>query len=92
MFVLNPALLMIGSTGEILIATATGAVGVVALGAAVAGHVRMRLLWIERASLFGAAVVLIHTGLVTDLIGALLLAPVVIRHYRPFGQRPPAAA
>ncbi len=91
MFALNPALLMVGSTEEILIAAATGTVGVVALGAAVAGHIRMPLFWIERASLFGAAVVLIHAGLVTDLIGALLLAPVLIRHYRPFGQRPPTA-
>jgi TRAP-type uncharacterized transport system fused permease subunit len=92
MFALNPALLMVGSTAEILTAAATGTVGVVALGAAVAGHIRMPLLWYERTSLFGAAVVLIHAGLVTDLIGAALLAPVVIRHYRPFGRRPPAAA
>ncbi len=84
MFVLNPAFLMIGSVSEIALAAVTGAVGVMTLGAAVAGHVRMRLKALERSGLLIAAVVLIHPGLLTDLLGLALLMPVIVRHYDPF--------
>ena len=87
MFVLNPAFLMIGSVPEIALATVTGAVGVMTLGAAVAGHVKMRLKVLERSGLLIAAVVLIHPGLLTDLLGVALLMPVIVRHYDPFGTR-----
>jgi TRAP-type uncharacterized transport system fused permease subunit len=85
-FALNPALLMEGDPAAIVLASVTGAIGVIALGSAVAGHVRKRLVLLERMALFGAALVLIHPGVLTDLIGAALLAPVIIRQYYPFGR------
>jgi TRAP-type uncharacterized transport system fused permease subunit len=52
-----------------------------ALGAAVAGQLRSRLSALERGALLTAAVVLIHFGLVTDLLGLALAAAVVVRQY-----------
>jgi TRAP-type uncharacterized transport system fused permease subunit len=81
MFALNPALLMVGGAGEIVAAASTAALGVMALGAAVAGQLRSRLSALERGALLTAAVVLIHFGLVTDLLGLALAAAVVVRQY-----------
>ena len=85
MFVLNPALLMIGPPANIVLATITGAVGVMALGAAVAGQVRMTLNVLERTALFMAAVALMHPWLATDLLGLVFLTSVLVRQYRPSG-------
>jgi TRAP-type uncharacterized transport system fused permease subunit len=85
MFALNPALLMIGPAHEIVLAALTGTLGVMALGAAVAGHVRAPLKLWERTALFAAAGALIHPGFVTDAIGLAFLAIVAVRQYNPFG-------
>ena len=84
-FVLSPALLMIGPVPEIVLASLTAAIGVMALGAAVAGHLKMPLPPLERAILFFVAALLIDSRLLTDIGGLVLLAPVLVRHYRPFG-------
>ncbi len=86
-FVMSPALLMIGSVPQIVLATLTAATGVMALGAAVAGHLKMALGALERGTLFFAAAVLVHTGLVTDAVGLALLVPILVRHYKPNGLR-----
>jgi TRAP-type uncharacterized transport system fused permease subunit len=52
-----------------------------ALGTAVAGHLRFRLAAWERAALMTASVVLIHFGLVTDLVGLALVGAVLGRQY-----------
>ena len=87
MFALNPALLMVGAPAEIVLAILTGAFGVIALGAAVAGHIRRDLGLIERTMLFAAAALLVHSGLITDLIGLAVMTPIVLGHYNPFGPR-----
>ena len=84
-FVLSPALLMIGPVPQIVLASVTAGIGVMALGAAVAGHLKMSLRALERGTLFLAAVVLINTGLLTDLVGLILLVPILLRHYKPGG-------
>jgi TRAP-type uncharacterized transport system fused permease subunit len=81
MFALNPALLMVGSASDIVLAAGSGALGVMALGTAVAGHLRFRLAAWERAALMTASVVLIHFGLVTDLVGLALVGAVLGRQY-----------
>ncbi len=86
-FVLSPLLLMIGPLPQIVLATITAGTGVMALGTAVAGHLKMALRTLERGILFVAAVLLINTGLLTDLVGVVLLVPVLLRHYKPFGLR-----
>ena len=60
----------------------TSAVGVVALGAALEGHFLRDTTWYERVLLVAAAIDLIVPGLVTDLVGAVLLAAVVASQRR----------
>jgi len=79
MFVYGPALLMEGTAGEILLATATSFVGVICLAATLTGYVTRPLLLWQRGALGLAALVLIKPGLLSDLAGAgiilLALAP-----------------
>jgi TRAP-type uncharacterized transport system fused permease subunit len=75
MFVFGPSLLMIGSWDRILLASITAVIGVTALAASLHGYfLRPTRLW-ERFFLFGAALLLIKPGWITDLggIGALAL-------------------
>ncbi len=87
MFVLNPAFLMIGTATEIILAATTGMVGVIALAAAVIGHARTGLESWERTVVFFGAVVLIHPGWITDLLGLALVLPIAARQYEVFGKR-----
>ena len=82
-FVLSPALLMVGSVPEIVLASVTAAIGVMSLGSSVAGHLKQSLQPLERGALFLAAVVLVIPGLMTDLVGLLFLTPVLLRQYKP---------
>ena len=78
MFVFGPALLMIGSWDRILLATITAVIGVTALAASLHGYfLRPTRLW-ERFFLFGAALLLIKPGWMTDLIGLGALAAVLV--------------
>ena len=78
MFVFGPALLMIGSWDRILLASITAVIGVTALAASLHGYfLRPTRLW-ERFFLFGAALLLIKPGWITDLIGIGALAVVLI--------------
>jgi len=78
MFVFGPSLLMIGSWDRIVLTTVTAIIGVTALAASLNGFfLRRTRLW-ERLLLFGAALVLIKPGLMTDLIGLGALAVVVL--------------
>ncbi len=90
MFVLNPAFLMIGTATEILLAATTGVIGVMALAAGVIGHARTALAGWERTVVFVGAVVLIHPGWITDLLGLALVLPLAARQYEVFskGLRP----
>jgi TRAP-type uncharacterized transport system fused permease subunit len=68
-FVYNNALLFKGSMLEILWATATTALGICFLAAVYVGFFCTRLTRIERGLLFVGALLLIHPGVLTDLIG-----------------------
>jgi TRAP transporter 4TM/12TM fusion protein len=74
MFVYQPALLMIGSWPEILLATATAAVGVLCLAAGLQGWLRGRATLLDRALLIGAAVLLLAPVPLADAGGLALLA------------------
>jgi TRAP transporter 4TM/12TM fusion protein len=78
MFVFGPALLMIGSWDRILLAAVTATIGVTALAASLHGYFLRPTRWFERFFLFGAALLLIKPGLLTDLAGAVLLGAVLI--------------
>lgn len=78
-FVYAPVLLFIGgSLGEILLASATSIIGVIALGAAVQNFLRGSLNLVQRIILFIGALSLIIPGLNTDLIGLAALVGVYL--------------
>jgi len=83
-FVYSPALLFSGSWGEILLAVATGSVGVVALAAGLEGYFIRTARWWERVLFMGAAFMLIKPGLYTDLMGlGLLVLALGLQRLRP---------
>jgi TRAP-type uncharacterized transport system fused permease subunit len=75
MFVFAPALLFIGSPGEIIQAVPTALIGVYALALGLQGWgLRSRLNPVQRAMALGAAVLMIFPGWLTDIPGVILLA------------------
>lgn len=73
-FIYGPALLMQGTWPEIIQAFITASLGIFALSVAVEGWLWVPLKsWLERGVLFAAALLLITPGLVSDVIGFILL-------------------
>lgn len=91
MFVFGPSLLMIGSWDRILLTTVTAVLGVIALAGSLHGYFLRPARLFERFILFGAAMVLIKPGLMTDLIGLGALAAVVISQQALKAAAAPAA-
>ena len=78
-FVANPQLLLIGATPlGIIQASLTAVVGMTAIGAGLAGFLVTRAHWIERILLVAAGLLLVDPGLVTDLIGIVVLGGVAV--------------
>ncbi|MGH7326229.1 MAG: hypothetical protein ACREJ9_16500, partial [Candidatus Rokuibacteriota bacterium] len=92
-FVYGPGLVLIGSWGVVGLAAVTATVGVVALAVAIEGYLLRPLAWPDRVAAAVAAVLLIHTGWLTDVLGAVVLAVLTVRqlaaHRR--GARQPVA-
>lgn len=73
MFTYGPALVAIGSYGEIAQALVTACIGVFCLASAVIGWMLKPLFWYERLLFFGAALALIDPGLQTDILGLVMM-------------------
>ena len=69
MFIYGPSLLFIGHPLTILITLGTASIGVLALAAGVQGWWYAQIMPHERALLLFSALLLIHPGIYTDLIG-----------------------
>ncbi len=76
MFFYGPALLMQGSAPSIILAIASGAIGVYCLASFVIGFMRNDLALIPRLVTGAAGIALLHQGLVTDAIGIAAFAAV----------------
>lgn len=76
MFFFGPGLLMQGSTIEILLAAATGFAGVYCIAAFVIGYARAALPTWARILVGAAGVLLLHQGILTDVVGAGCFAAV----------------
>lgn len=76
MFIYSPELLCIGSWPDIGLAVVTAVIGVVCLAAAVQQCMIVQNRWYETALLTISAFLLIKPGIVTDLIGLILMIPV----------------
>lgn len=83
-FVMSPALLMINTTlPQVLIMVATSIVGMIGVGAAVAGYLITRATWLERLVFLVGGLLMIDPGRITDLIGAgLLIAAYLVQRVR----------
>jgi TRAP-type uncharacterized transport system fused permease subunit len=73
MFVYGPAMLMIGSLWEVVLAFISGIVGVCALAAGIQGYFWGRTNLLQRGALLVAAPLLIKPGLLTDIMGYILV-------------------
>jgi len=76
-FVYQPALLLHGSTGEVLLAATTAVIGTIALAGAMSGYFFGSVFWWQRILLGVGSVTLIYPGWKTDLIGLALVLVVV---------------
>jgi TRAP transporter 4TM/12TM fusion protein len=79
MFIYGPPLLLEGSVAEIALTTVTAIAGVTALASAAMGFGRRELLVWERVALGAGALCLVYPGLITDGVGLLVLAGVLLR-------------
>jgi len=82
MCVFSPALLLMAPWQESLLAAISGTVGVICLAGGLHGYLLRAASMIERLLLVAAALVLINPGLITDLIGVVLLGLVVMLQWR----------
>lgn len=87
LFVYGPELLLIGGTMDIVVGALTGILGVVVLAAGTQGYLFAPSGSLERAALVGGAVLLIATGMTTDIAGLAIIAAVAIRQ-RAAGPEP----
>ncbi len=90
MFVFGPALLMIGSTLDIVLAIVTACIGVTLAAAGLHGFLLSPLLIIERFALICAAVLLTAAGIQTDLMGLGLAGSVLVFEFIRFRWFAPA--
>lgn len=91
MFIYGPPLIMVGTIIEIIQASVTALIGVAFLAASIQGFFLARLVPVERIFLFGAALLLIKPGWMTDLTGiviGMIIAVIHVSRYRK--ERQPA--
>lgn len=83
MFLVSPALLLVGATAEIVHCTITAAFGVFAMSAGGMGYLITRASVIERLILFVGGLLMVEPNVVTDTIGGGLFAlAVAIQVYK----------
>ncbi len=92
MFTLNTEngvnLLALGDTLDIVMATITACLAIVAMVAGVGGWIVRQAIWPERTILIVAAGFLFYTGTMQDLIGLGLMVTGVLIHLRRVGRSP----
>jgi len=74
MFVYNPALVMIGTPMEIVLATITALIGMAALGYGIIGYLSGRMNWGQRILLIAGGMAMAYSGIVTNLVGVALIS------------------
>ncbi len=77
MFVYQPALLMIGSWPEIIVAFVTSSLGILFFAGGLHGYFVIAASYWQRALLVAAGLCLVFPGVLTDLAGAVLAAIVI---------------
>ncbi|WP_156288618.1 TRAP transporter permease [Oceanobacillus salinisoli] len=82
MFVLEPALLMEGSRGEVTVAIVTAFIGVIALAASVIGWMVIKMAPIERAILIAGGFMTMYPGGLSDVFGIAVIILVYVLQLR----------
>jgi len=79
-FVLNPSMLFINTTGvfEVVLIVISSLVGIFAVSASLEGYIMAHMKWYERIISACGGLLLIYPGLVTDLVGLSLVAVVIL--------------
>ena len=78
-FVLNPVMLMIDATvWDILLSALTALLGMYALSGGLTGFVEDHCTWYERLILIAGGLAMIIPGLLTDVVGLVLLAAIIL--------------
>lgn len=85
MFIFYPSLMLIGTFSEILLATIPALIGILFLSIGITGYFRKEIGWWGRGLLIIGAILLIHPGITTDIIGMGLGALVLIPQFRRVG-------
>ncbi len=78
MFVLGPAMVLVGDWWDIALSVVTGFFGTAALAGSVQGWLLTRCSKWERIVLFIGALCLIKPGWVSDIIGAVIMAGIIV--------------
>ena len=78
MFVFGPGLMLSGPLPAIIMAIASGAIGIVGIAAAVVGYLRHPLALASRLAMAVAGILLLHQGLLSDLAGLALFAAIFV--------------
>ncbi|SDH17620.1 TRAP transporter, 4TM/12TM fusion protein [Alteribacillus persepolensis] len=78
MFVTGPALILEGQPIEIAVAVATSLLGVFALAAATEGYIKGPIMVKTRFLMLAGALLLLHVGTITDVIGVLLVITLIV--------------
>ncbi|MBQ2263002.1 MAG: TRAP transporter fused permease subunit [Loktanella sp.] len=81
-FIYQPSLLMIGTPDQIIHSMIGGAIGVAAFAFGSSGALFNRLGVLSRIALIVGGIALIDGSWMSDVVGALLILPVVLRQYR----------
>lgn len=81
LFVFSPALLMIGETGDIILAVGASLIGVTCLAGSLHGYFFGPAQWWQRLVLFAAAIALLLPDVVSTLVGAALLGAVLLAQF-----------
>ena len=81
-FALNPAMLFVDTTaGEVILIVITALVGIFGVSSGLQGFILKKMPWWERILCVAGGLLLIYPGLVTDIVGLVLVGSVVLLQY-----------
>ena len=81
-FALNPAMLFVDTTaGEVILIVITSIVGIFGVSSGLQGYILKHMPWWERIIVIVGGLLLIYPGLVTDIVGLVLVGGIVILQY-----------
>ncbi|MBI2860563.1 MAG: TRAP transporter fused permease subunit [Chloroflexi bacterium] len=80
--VYNPALILLGDAGEIVLAAVTAIIGIFGLSVGIEGYLFRHTNWPQRLLFIIGGVVMVVPGVTTDIIGAAMLGIAVFWQWR----------